>query len=319
MSNAFSTIITAGYFPRALALYKSIKKFDPSIVLHVLVTDNKPIDGNLSIPAGIRIIPVSDLSGYSLVDDLFRKYAHINMDQFRWSLKSIFISYLLEKGGDKILYVDCDMFFVNDYHFLFKELDDSSVLLTPHWRNSDPLIDKDSFWALFRNGIFTGGFIGASQNGLPAMKWWANACHFMMGAFPEFGIYDDQRYLDILPVYFENTKIIRHRGCTVGAWHYEQCKRELVNGEVLINGKYPVIFIHFENILVSQILKGHDQLLLAYLDEYKKTFEENGHSLADFIEKIDTYAMPGTIKKIKWILRPKTRLKTILYKLAAKL
>lgn len=317
--NTFCTIITADYYPRALALYKSLIKYNEHIQLQALIADNKPLPDLANHFPGIKTINVSQLTGYSLVDAVYNKYAHIDMDAFRWSLKPIFISYLLENGMEKILYTDCDMFFVNDYHFLFSELDTSSVLLTPHWKNSDPLTDKNSFLALFSSGIFTAGFIGANQNALPAMKWWANACHFTMGAHPDLGIHDDQRYLDIFPVYFEGTKIIRHRGCTVGAWHYEECKRELVNGTVLINGKYPIIFIHFENMLVSQILKGHDKLLLPYLNDYKRVFEESGYLLSDFIKKIDTYTKPDVLKKIKWLLRPKTRLKTFLYKLASRL
>ena len=319
MAKTFCTIITADYYPFALALYKSIQKFDPDILLHVLVADNKPLPANAIPPPAMRMMMARDLSGYSLVDSLYKKYAHIEMDFFRWSLKPVFISYLLEHGYEKLLYTDCDMFFFADYGFLFEQLDTSSVLLTPHWRTSDPLANRDSFLALFSSGIFTAGFIGANQKALPAMKWWSEACHFLMGAHPELGTHDDQRYLDIFPVYFEGTHIIRHRGCTVGAWHYEECKRELVNGQVMINGKYPIVFIHFENMLVSQILKGHDKLLLPYLEEYKKVFEESGFQLSDFIKNVDSYAEPGAIKKIKWTLRPRTRLKSFLYKLASRL
>ncbi len=53
------------------------------------------------------------------------------MDFFRWSMKSMLISYLLDKGFDKVLYIDCDMFFFNDYHFLFSDLDTSSVVINP--------------------------------------------------------------------------------------------------------------------------------------------------------------------------------------------
>jgi len=319
MAKTFCTIITADYFPCALALFKSIKKFDPDILLHVLVADNKPLPAGATIPAGMKIMTAQKLSGYSLVDSLYKKYAHIEMDFFRWSLKPVFISYLLEHGFERLLYTDCDMFFFNDYAFLFSELDSSSVLLTPYCLNADPLVNRNSFLALFSSGIFTAGFIGANQKALPAMKWWSEACHFQMGVHPELGIHDDQRYLDIFPVYFEGTKVIRHRGCTVGAWHYEESKRELVNGQLMINGKYPVIFIHFENMLVSQILKGHDRLLLPYLDEYKRVFEESGYKLSDFIKKVDSYAKPGAIKKLKWTLRPRTRLKSFLYKLASRL
>src|SRR6185503_8578755 len=137
--NTFCTIITANYFPKALALFSSIRQFDADMVLQVLITDNEQIEERFPVPPGIRMVRVTELSDYSLVDALYKKYAHIEMDFFRWSMKPLFISYLLENGFDKILYIDCDMFFFNDYRFLFSELDHSSILLTPHWKNSDPL------------------------------------------------------------------------------------------------------------------------------------------------------------------------------------
>jgi hypothetical protein len=313
---AFCTIITADYFPRALALYNSIAAYDEQIELHVLVADNKPVHEIAKQFPRIRLIPVSNLSHYTLVDELYKKYAHISLDFFRWSLKPVFISYVLEHGIDKLIYLDGDMFFVNDYHFLFLELDSSSVILTPHWKTNDPLADSASFFALFRSGIFTAGFVGANQQALPAMKWWAEACHFMMGEHPALGIHDDQRYLDIFPVYFEGTKVIRHQGCTIGAWHYELSKRELVNGEVMINGKYPVIFIHFEEMLVSQILKGHDPLLLPYLNQYRKVFEENGFVLNNYIKNINTYASATSFHRLKWKIKLRTRMKQFFFKLA---
>ncbi len=85
------------------------------------------------------------------------------------------------------------------------------------------------------------------------MRWWANACHFMMGSHVNYGIHDDQKYLDVFPILFETTKIIRHRGCNIGAWNIEESKREIVNGTVLINREFPVIFIHFDGMMIQSI------------------------------------------------------------------
>ncbi|HEY6506204.1 MAG TPA: hypothetical protein VIZ28_19645 [Chitinophagaceae bacterium] len=317
--NTFCTIITADYYPKALALYRSLAAYDTNVRLQVLVADNKSISNRSSLPEAIRLIQAADLAGYSLVNELYSKYAHHDMDSFRWSLKSIFISYLLEKDFEKVLYLDCDMFFANDHRFLFAELDDASVLLTPNWINSDPLVDKESFFSLFTSGFFSAGFIGANKKALPALQWWAEACHFMMGEHIQHGIRADQKYLDVFPVKFESTKIIRHRGCNIGAWNYDECKREWVNGQVLINGEYPVVFIHFDNMLVQGILRGHDKLLLPYLEKYRKIFEEGGYSLNDFINTIDTHAEAGMIKQLKWTLKLKTRIKRVLYRLSQKL
>lgn len=319
MTNTFCTIITADYFPKALALYHSIQKFDSAISLVVLLADNKSVDSRLSMPAQIRIIPANALSGYSLVNKLYDKYAHTDIDSFRWSLKPIFISYLLEESCDKVIYVDCDMYFFDDYRFLFADLDHASVLLTPNWINSDPAVNKDTFFSLFTSGLFSAGFIAANKQGLPAMLWWVNACHFMMGEHIQQGIRADQKYLDVFPVKFEGTLIIRHRGCNIGAWNFDESKRELVNGRVLINGRFPIVFIHFDDTLVQQILRGHDKLLLPYLNEYQLQFEKMGVPLSDFISAIDSHVNPGILRKIKWKLTGRSRVKLMLYKLSQKL
>lgn len=317
--NTFCTIITADYYPKALTLFRSLEKFDKKIQLHVLIADNKPAANNGLLTANIRLINAGDLAGYSLVDKLYRKYAHHNIDSFRWSLKPVFISYLLENGFEKVLYLDCDMFFFNEYHFLFSDLDHSSVLLTPNWINADPLRDKESFFSLFTSGFFSAGFIGANKKGIPALHWWANACHFSMGEHILHGIRDDQKYLDVFPVKFEDIKIIRHRGCNIGAWNMDESKRDLVNGKVVINGEFPVVFMHFDDMLVQGILRGHDKLLLPYLEEYQKTFEASGAKLAGFIKTMDTHIHPGLVRQLKWKLKLKTRFKQMLYKLSQKL
>jgi hypothetical protein len=314
----FCTIITADYFPRALALYKSIEKYNTSVELQVLIADDKSLHENINADK-IKIRTVKELVGFPLVNELYKKYAHINIDNFRWSMKPVFASWLLTNGFSKILYLDCDMFFVNDYNFLFEDLEDNALLLTPHWKNMDPLIDEGSFLSLFTSGIFSAGFFGANQQGLHILKWWANACHFKMMPAIELGVHDDQRYLDIVPVVFEKVKISRHRGCNIGAWNFEESVRTLVDGKVLINSKYPVIFIHFDEMMVTTILRGHDKLLLPYLNEYISVFEKNGYSLSHYMKRLNPHINANALMRLKWNVRIRTRLKRMLYRLAKSL
>jgi hypothetical protein len=315
----FCTIITKNYFPFALALYKSIYKFDNATTLQVLVVDATESDEDIDLYPGISFHSVKDIFNYGLTASIYRKYAYINQDNFRWALKPIFISYLLEYGFNKVIYTDCDIYFYNDYHFLFDELDTSSILLTPHWINSDPLKDELSFLSLLRDGIFNAGFIGANTMALPALTWWANVCHYSMDVNPEVKIREDQGYLNLFPVKFEKVNIIRHRGCNVSAWNQIECKRELVNGEVLINGLYPIIFIHFNWMAFQEIMKGHDGLLLPHLNEYRKVFEESGANLSFFHNDFHLYYAPNALFRLKWRMKIRTRVKQLLFLMAKKL
>jgi lipopolysaccharide biosynthesis glycosyltransferase len=314
---SFCTIITADHFAKAAVLCHSIQSYDKDAQLYVLVADENKFTYDTE-STNLKPVPIKLLSGYLMVSELYKKYAHINFDNFRWSLKPVFASYLLRSGLDKVIYLDCDMFFVNDFNFLFADLEQYDILLTPHWNSTVPSANKNGFLSNFSSGLFSAGFFGANKKGLPALDWWANACHFMMGEHIKIGVHDDQRYLDIFPVLFENMKIIRHRGCNIGSWNFEESKRSLVNGEIRINKEFPVIFIHFDQMLVSTILKGHDPLLKPYLDQYSHTYELLGYHLSGFIT-VEYYAKPGLLQKIKWTLMLRTRLKRFFYKLAESL
>jgi len=314
----FCTIITSDYLPKALVLYKSLWEYNKNVTLQVLVADNNPVPAISSAFTGINIIDLNSLSANPLLKRIYEKYAYPYIDHFRWALKPILLSYLIERFN-KVVYVDCDIFFANNYAFIFNELDTSPILLTPHWQNINPLSDESSFVSTFTEGIFNAGFIGANKNSVEALNWWAQACHFKMGTFHNIGIQDDQKYLDIFPVFFENTKILRHKGCNVAAWNTQECKRTLVNGNVLINKEFPIIFIHFNDMLIKQVLKGHDPLLAPFLNNYKKMFEIEGFSLFSYTEGINYYLNSSALTQLKWKLRVRSRIKSFFYRLAERI
>lgn len=315
---SFCTIVTADFFPYCTALLRSLKKFDDRAELYVLVVDVEGLS-RVNVPEGIHLVFLHDLKEFELVGQLYDKYAHINYDHFRWSLKPVFIAYVLQHYCEKVLYVDSDIYFFNDYSFLFDELDHHSVLLTPHWYTPWPLKNQEAFIQLLTTGIFNAGFIGCRREGLPAMRWWAEACHFRMGHSNEFLVHDDQKYLDLVPILFENTKIIKHKGCNLMSGNYEERPRKFSNGKVLIGGGDPVIFIHFNRPLIQHILMGFDPLLVPFLDAYKKELRNSGVPETQILRGVAPYVNPSVVRKIKWRLHLRTRVKAFLYSLAKRL
>lgn len=309
----FCTIVTTDFLPFAKVLFRSLKSTNKNCQLQVLVLD----DVNEPGIEGLNIHSIYSLKNYSLFNDLEKKYAHTQTDKFRWSLKPIFISFLLENNFDKVIYLDPDICFFNDCQFLFGELNDASVLLTPHWRDKNPLKNEENFRATYKDGLYNGGFIGATKKGLPALKWWAELCHYKMDRQNLLGIYDDQRYLDSMPVYFQDIKILKHKGCNIAVWNIHECKREKINNEVLINGQYPLIFIHFTNETIQNILNNNDPLLKPYLEKYLSEIKKEGIDLSTHFQQQSKYK--NSVYKAKHKLRIRTRLKRFLFLLAEKL
>src|SRR5690606_11460054 len=141
-------------------------------------------------------------------------------------------------------------------------LESCNLLLSPHWRSSNPVKDVKNFKLNFMDGMYNGGFVGASVGALEALAYWAELCFHNIEVNRAEGYYVDQRYLDILPTRFEGVSHIRHKGCNVANWNQVDCERVVQpNGDVLINNRYPIVFVHYTNSMLRGILKGKDKSL----------------------------------------------------------
>lgn len=270
MKNAFCTIATASHIPKVLALHHSIQKFDANIWLHALITDVNEVPPVITAN-NLKFYFLEDIINDDLSRSIREKYKDLN-DELRWSMKPVFIKFLLEnKGYDALIFNDNDIYYFGDFHFLFDDLRTSNILLNPHWRIADPEVDKDWFETNFKDGLYNAGFVGVSKTAIEAMQWWAKCCLYACEKNPARGLWDDQRYLDMFPVLFEKVKILEHKGCDVAYWNRHDCVRTQVNSEVLINDKWPIIFIHVTELFVKTIEK--DPLLIPYLDQYHEVLE----------------------------------------------
>src|SRR5690606_37933999 len=123
----FCTIITADYLAYAIAQYDSLSQFNRKVCLHILVCDNE----NRQSSSGLQFYNLVDFKTNEDCKILLGKYGI--SDEFRWSMKPVFLIFLLKNKLDKIIYLDSDIHFFNDFSFLFVKLNSYKILLTPHW------------------------------------------------------------------------------------------------------------------------------------------------------------------------------------------
>ena len=297
----FCTIITADFIPYALTLHESLRAQDETTELNVLISDKKT--EIVSLPSSknnLTFTFAEDVCKQGVAKKVWDKYAAMDMDRFRWSMKPIFIGYLIEEHGyDKVLFSDPDIVFFDEFDFLIDNLDAFDILLTPHWRSSDREKDPQNFDLLYVGGLFNGGFVGVNRGGLAAMKWWAKACESVCEKDFSKGRYVDQTHLNLLPILFDNVKIVKHKGCNVANWNQVDCPRVLgANGEVLIEGKWPIVFIHFTESTVHGIEAGKDLLLKRYFEKQQKMLRRNGWNPQES-KKIESWKLfPGRLAKL---------------------
>lgn len=291
MKDAICTIITGNYAHYALALHDSLLQFKNDFDYAIFISSGTVNENLKDIikQKNIIIYAENDFQNNQIAENLKEKYQLSYHDAYRWGMKPVFLSKLLNSGYDRVIYLDCDLFFFNDYNFLFDKLDETKLLLSPHWRCSDPLIDLTNFRHNFLDGIFNGGFVGVSKGSDEILNYWANLCLFNCEVNRSEGFYVDQRYLDILPTRFEGVSHITHKGCNVANWNIIDCKRvKQSNGEVLINDRFPIIFIHFTNSLFQGAYNWKDdELLIPYIKIYRDAIMKYypNDIIVEFLEK----------------------------------
>jgi hypothetical protein len=321
---AICTIITGDYGHHALVLHDSICNFNSAIPLYVFISGgdlDSSILKEINNRENLYLLTKADIEESELAQKIYSKYSNNNMDALRWSMKPVVMNHLLQKEYERVIYVDWDIHFFNDFNFLFEELKKCNLLLSPHWRCSDPILDLETFKLNFLDGIYNGGFVGASRGGISALEYWAKLCLFNCEVNRNAGFYVDQRYLDLLPTRFDEIKSITHKGCNVANWNITDCKRVgQVSGEVLINNEYPIVFIHFTNSLFKGVYSSkNDTALIPYVEKYRDNVLK--YSSVDIIEdffKKGKYINPRTEKRIEGIDN-KSKFKRVIKKVYKKI
>ena len=260
----FCTITTADHLYKTLSLYDSLRGIHEDVRLHVLCIDEI---GPVPAEEGVFYYQPSDMAYLPAAGAIISQY-NGSRDKLRWCLKPVFLRYLTEHKADKVSYVDNDIYFYDDYAFLFEMLDSHNFLLTPHHYPRDPTCEQNWLEANFKVGLYNAGFIGVNKTAAKSLEWWAECCAYRCEKNPLRGTFDDQKYLDLIPVLEEGAYIIRHKGCNVAEWNRAIITRSEQDGKVLLDGKYPLVFVHYNGTTIRAIVEGAEPCLKGSFDIY---------------------------------------------------
>jgi hypothetical protein len=290
----FCTITTSDHLYKTLALFDSVRTINGESFMHVLCVDTLP----RGMPEdNIAFYSLDDLSGMPLAKTILSKYGK-SKDKIRWSFKPIFLEYLLEHKTAKVIYADNDIYFFDEYVFLFELLDKYDFLLTPHNYPRDPNKDQNWLEANFRVGLYNAGFVGVNKNALKDLRWWAECCAYRCEKNPLRGTFDDQKYLDLIPVINEMAHIVRHKGCNVAEWNRAVISRTEKNGKIYLDNTDLLIFVHFNGTTVRAITQGQEPFLKVNLVAYLAALQKYKPD----VKAENLYNEPGAISRIKYAI-----------------
>jgi hypothetical protein len=278
------TVCSANDLGRAKTLAQSMAEQEPGIRLFIGLTDtidNRFVVADLS-PA--TLIEAQELH----LDELQEMSEKYSITELNCAMKSFFGDHILRSfQPEKLLYFDTDIFIYRPLTEILTALDTSSLVLTPHILSPIPADNKiPRERNMLAAGLYNGGFIGMKNDETTKafLQWWKSRMVDQAFIDPAEGMFYDQNWLNFLPLYFKNVKIITDSGHNVAYWNLHE--REIrKNGDSYMVNDTPLTFFHFsgldpfsEKISKHQdrFAKGRSAALDELFDAYIGKLKANG-------------------------------------------
>jgi hypothetical protein len=123
------------------------------------------------------------------------------------------------------------------------------VVLTPHLTSPENTIEgvMDNEISCLKHGVYNLGFVGvkADDEGRRFAKWWGDRIyHFCRDDIPH-GLFTDQRWIDLVPVFFDDVGILKTPRLNVATWNLRTRKFAGSMADGFTVDGFPLGFYHF--------------------------------------------------------------------------
>jgi len=258
---AVFTIVSRNYFHFAVNLMASVKQHLPGVRRVVAICD--AVDGLVSQDPGVELVGVEALG----IEGLDRMATYYTILELNTAIKpSVFYWLLRDASLEKFIYFDPDIELFSSGCALVERLDISEVVLTPHLLA--PLDDDrhPGDLEILQSGTYNLGFLALrrSVQTQQLLQWWqAKLVRDCVVDIPR-GLFTDQKWMDLIPGFFEHVHIERHSGWNVAYWNLAHRHVEAEGDRWRVNGQ-PLFFFHFSGFdpKSGSISKHQDRYTLA--------------------------------------------------------
>lgn len=271
MKRAACTIVSLNYLPYARVLCDSFLKFHPDYKFYVLLVDRLPKDFDTAAER-FEVIPVENLNINNFESVAFK----FGILELNTNVKPTFLKTLLDQGISQLIYFDPDILIYSSLDFIYEALNTHGILLTPHCLSPNdgaPYAET----LLLVDGVFNLGFIAVSkaEETIRFLEWWERGCLALGYNERWSGLFVDQKWINLVPCYFDTSSIIKHPGCNVAYWNLHERKLTKPNGAWTVNQDAFLLFFHFSGMSVdsgTMISKHTDQFDLVSRPELRELF-----------------------------------------------
>lgn len=289
-STAFCTICSQNYIAFARTLMRSLQETTPDADRCVLLVDKNSghIDPDQE---NFHVTWVEDLQ----IADFKAMAFQYTVTELNTAVKPLYLQYLFQQGYQKVVYLDPDIYAYRSLNVLFERLRDNHFLLTPHILSpmpDDQCLPDEPF--ILISGLYNLGFIGlaACDDVAHLLDWWAKKLKNQCIMDHARGLFVDQQWMDLTPIFYSQVDIIKDKGFNAAYWNLHERLPVTWDAEQkpMVAGT-PLYFYHFSGIHMDDptpISKYQNRFTLnADPDGLRRLFEayrsevlKHGHAIA---------------------------------------
>jgi hypothetical protein len=240
------TSAALNYVPKVRILFKSLREHHPEWKLHLALADELRSNIDLAQEPFDTIIPISDLGiaswrGWAFCHDIV---------ELATAIKPFTLARLLKLSDtSRVIYLDPDIVVFSRLDDIVDALEGANIVLTPHQVTPEKTLAAviDNEICSLKHGIYNLGFcaVAPTEVGHEFASWWKDRIyHFCRRDIPN-GLFTDQRWIDLVPAFFQGVAIMRSERHNVATWNLttREVSRDAV-GRYMVNGE-PLGFYHF--------------------------------------------------------------------------
>lgn len=274
------TIVTRDHLHRARVLMDSVREHIPEALRYVVLADNP------GTAFDVKGEIFSVISPRELAFPRHRALAFaLDPASFCYALKAFSAQHLRRAHPDAVvIYFDSDTALYARPTELIDATSSHPVVLTPHLL--EPMRNAPAKCETMRSGAYNGGLfaVAASPRAGEFLDWWHAQLCIPDNVHADWN--HDQGWLNLVPGFFPDAKILRHPGYNVAFWNlHERPLTEGLGGELRAAGERLVLF-HFSyfdtrrpDLLVARFgISPPNDIVRALLARYAQQLKEAGES-----------------------------------------
>lgn len=247
--NIAFTVCSNNYLAQAKTLADSLIKYNKGIRFIIGLIDRRSDLIDYSSFNNFILIDVEDIN----IDNFNNLIYEFNIVELNALVRPYYFKYIFDnfKDAENVLYIDPDIMVFSSFNRITELFDNYDILLTPHALKPIPLdgLVPDELWFL-NYGIYNLGFLGVkrSPNSFIFLQWLCDRLRKFCYIRTSDGMFVDQIWGNLIPIYFKRVKIIESPDSNVAYWNLHE--RQLTSSQgknFMVNNSLPLLFYHFSN------------------------------------------------------------------------